>query len=524
MSRAVYGTATALLLLGAATFLYKIIFLEMPTRPDRDSRVWRVEIAITATGEGRRGQIELHIPSSDAKQVLLDEQFLDDGLAASITERETGRRVSWRGRIQDSQELAYTFRVHLPPSDSELTPFEAPSSAPAEAAPDAARPRSIDDPVISAVADRLGIPEMDEPEAVLATAFGFVAHEIESVVGGSENPRLVARAREGNETGKSRLLVELLRIGGIEAHLGSGLRLVGSGPTELTRFVEARLGSTWIPMMTSAESPRQFPRRFLVLVRGDRPLVSTTHVTASHLSLQVLRESLPPEEIAAFVAPASPFWRYLSLYRLPVKTQSTLNVLLLMPLAALVASIFRNLIGLRTFGTFMPILIALSLRNTDLSSGLVLITSVLLAGVVGRILLDRLRLLFVPRICLLLCMVILFVTALAQIGYEFGGNELMTGLLFPIVILAMLIERISVTALEEGTRSTAILLAGSLILSALAYPIFQSSQLTYLFFGFPELILCVMGALVLLGGYTGYRVSELWRFRSLMLPDDEVAR
>ena len=195
-----------------------------------------------------------------------------------------------------------------------------------------------------------------------------------------------------------------------------------------------------------------------------------------------------------------------------------------MPLAALVASIFRNLIGVRTFGTFMPILIALSLRNTDLSSGLVLITSVLLAGVVGRILLDRLRLLFVPRICLLLCMVILFVTSLAQIGYEFGGNELMTGLLFPIVILAMLIERISVTALEEGTRSTATLLAGSLLLSALAYPIFQSSQLTYLFFGFPELIFCVMGALVLLGGYTGYRVSELWRFRSLMLPDDEAAR
>ena len=53
MSRAVYGTATALLLIGAATFLYKTLFLEMPTRPDRDARVWRVEIAVTATGEGR---------------------------------------------------------------------------------------------------------------------------------------------------------------------------------------------------------------------------------------------------------------------------------------------------------------------------------------------------------------------------------------------------------------------------------------------------------------------------------------
>jgi hypothetical protein len=32
-------------------------------------------------------------------------------------------------------------------------------------------------------------------------------------------------------------------------------------------------------------------------------------------------------------------------------------------------------------------------------------------------------------------------------------------------------------------------------------------------FTFPEVVIAVMGVLVLIGGYTGYRVSDLLRFR-----------
>jgi hypothetical protein len=95
----------------------------------------------------------------------------------------------------------------------------------------------------------------------------------------------------------------------------------------------------------------------------------------------------------------------------------------------------------------------------------------------------------------------------------------MTGLLFPIVILAMLIERVSVTTLEEGMGSALKLLGGSIVLSLATYPLFRSQWLAHLYFGFPELILCTMAPVVLIGGYTGYRLSELWRFRSLVLPE-----
>jgi hypothetical protein len=509
MSRAIYVTSILLFGLGGAIFAYKNLVLDMPIRLDRNARVWRIELAISTRGENRSGRVELQIPRSDARQVLLDEQSYDDGLDFSITESDAERRAVWRGSVGEGHRLAYTFRVHLPTRGEHITRNADPLDS--EPAP---RGATHIPPIFLETLERLRIEPGEEPASIIAKAFGFVAHDIETAPGGSDDARLALRAREASAIGQARLLVELLQTAGVEARFAQGIHLPSSGRTEITPFVEAVSNHGWIPLFTDTTGPGVRPANFIVLSRSPRPLLSTTGVNAAHLDVTVLRESLPPTELASFVSPDSEFWRALSFYRLPLDTQETLQVLLVIPLASLIASIFRNLIGFRTFGTFMPILIALSLRRTDLASGLMLVAGVLMAGVLGRLALDRLRLLFVPRICLLLCLVVLCVTGLAQIGYEVQGRGFMSGLLFPIVILAMLIERISVTTLEEGFESTAKLLGASLLLSALVYPVFQSDWISHLFFGFPELIFCVMAILVLIGGYTGYRIAELWRFRT----------
>lgn len=518
MSRPVVWTAIALFLVGGGAFIYKHFVLGMPVQPDRSARVWRVEMSVLVRGHADRGRIELQIPRSDESQIILDEHSYDDGLRFAVSESDGARRAGWRGKVGESRRLSYTFRVHLPVGGSPVTRDDT----------DVDRPRPSRDrdsiPVeIERTVERLRLPDQGDPEAIIASAFGFVAHDIETVPGASDDARLALRAREGSEIGKSRLLVKLLRGAGVEARIATGIELPRSGRVQFLHFVEARTESGWMRLLTSAESPGEFPRNFVRVSSGDGPVLSTSGVDASQVEVRILRESLQPAEIASFVAPQSAFWRSLSLYRLPVETQATLEVLLVLPAAVLVAAVFRNLIGLRTFGVFMPILIALSLRKTDLASGLVLVTSVTCAGVLGRLLLDQLRLLFVPRICLLLCLVVLLVTGLAQIGYAFEGRGFMSGLLFPIVILSILIERISVTTLEEGLQSTQKLLAASLALAAISYPIFQSETLIHVFFGFPELIFCVMAGLVLIGGYRGYRLTEIWRFRSLGAVDAESA-
>jgi hypothetical protein len=221
------------------------------------------------------------------------------------------------------------------------------------------------------------------------------------------------------------------------------------------------------------------------------------------------------------LVPSEPLLARISLYRLPLGTQGVLRALLLFPLGALVVSLFRNVIGFDTFGTFMPILIAFALRSTSLAVGLAMVGSVILLGILGRLVLERLRLLLVPRLSILLCLVVLVITALAVVGQGLGRLELGGGVLFPIVILTMLVERFSLTLAEEGMRPALVRAGWSTLLAVIVYPIFRSSFAEHLMFGFPELVICAMGLLVWVGGYTGYRLADLIRFR-LFAPAAEV--
>jgi len=45
--------------------------------------------------------------------------------------------------------------------------------------------------------------------------------------------------------------------------------------------------------------------------------------------------------------------------------------------------------------------------------------------------------------------------------------------------------------------------------------VIMQPQIQYLMFYFPELLLVVLACMILLGRYTGYRLMELRRFRSL---------
>jgi hypothetical protein len=87
--------------------------------------------------------------------------------------------------------------------------------------------------------------------------------------------------------------------------------------------------------------------------------------------------------------------------------------------------------------------------------------------------------------------------------------------LIPFVILTMTIERFFIIIEESGTREAIITAAGSTAISVMTYGIISWEPLQMTFFVYPELILTVAGLQILLGRYTGYRLSELFRFRSL---------
>jgi len=79
----------------------------------------------------------------------------------------------------------------------------------------------------------------------------------------------------------------------------------------------------------------------------------------------------------------------------------------------------------------------------------------------------------------------------------------------------MTIERMSVVWEERGAADAMRAGVGSLVVAIVAYISMGMSWLEHLIFTFPELLLLVLAMVMLAGRYTGYRLSELRRFRAL---------
>ena len=515
MSRAAALTGSALLALGLAIFVWKTVGLGLPLAPSQPEGLWRVELVVRAQGQGRRGSVRVPLPSSGPGQVIFDEHASSDRLLFAIRTEGEQRTGVWSGRLEGVHEIVYGFRAELSEVQTPLPP--GPEQEPPRSVRDRwGRPRAdlpADAPEIAPVLAELRLPGPEDPAGRLRLIFAFVSDEIGEVATGSDHALLALAAREGSAEGQVRLLVSLLRAVGIPARPVLGLAVRPESALATEPWAEAWLGGEWIPMSPAAGFFATRPADLLALHAGSLDLLEATGVQAIGHRYRGMREQLRPEELATMMVPSQPLLARVSLHRLPLGTQGVLRALLLFPLGALVISIFRNVIGFETFGTFMPILIAFALRSTSLAVGLVMVGSVIVLGILGRLVLDRLRLLLVPRLSILLCLVVLAITALALAGEGLGRLELGGGVLFPIVILTMLVERFSVTLAEEGLRPALARAAWSTLVAVIVYPIFRSVFAEHLMFGFPELVICAMGLLVWLGAYTGYRVTDLIRFR-----------
>jgi hypothetical protein len=100
----------------------------------------------------------------------------------------------------------------------------------------------------------------------------------------------------------------------------------------------------------------------------------------------------------------------------------------------------------------------------------------------------------------------------ARIGFTQG----LSIALFPMVILTMTIERMSIVWEEFGTRETIKETIGTLIVSMCGYYVMNHPRLMHLMFHFPELLLIVLAGCMLFGSYNGYRLSEILRFKDLV--------
>jgi hypothetical protein len=298
-----------------------------------------------------------------------------------------------------------------------------------------------------------------------------------------------------------------------------GLDLAKSGiSVSAVTWLEVHIGDRWQGFTIPRGEPR-IPLSYYAWWRGDAPFVRVaggkldrSRISVTRVDQTMLRQAL------ALGKRQEAFLTEYSLYSLPATQREVFRVIMTIPIGVFMLVVLRNIVGLRGVGTFMPVLIALAFRETHLVWGFVLFSFVLAAGLLVRVYFEHLKLLLVSRLAAILMFVILLMAAITVLSDKINFERGLSVALFPLVILTMTIERVSVIWDESGPAEAIKMAVLSLIIAAVCYLLMSAHPVQHIFFAFPEMVLVLMALTLLIGRYTGYRLVELFRFKVLAEP------
>lgn len=499
--------ALGLTVVGVSVCAYKVQQLGLPLSPGSQTQVWTVEARVSFTGNGRAAKAGLLIPESPPGFSVLDEDFISAGFGVTTEDEGVNRRAVWAARHVRGRQTLY-YRIVL---------AEDRNAHERRTEPEPAYPTVPDypEPERSAV-----FALLEDVRSQSADTASFVRELLKRFSDPTPGENVSVLREDGeSDAERVRRLQYILAGARIPTRQVQILDLVdGTRSGKLHPWLEVYDGEQWLTFNPLTGAPG-FPENALVWQVGEDPLVTVSGASGGSADFAVARSTREVMGVAQQRARLldSNILEF-SLLSLPISTQNIYKILLLVPVGAFVVVIMRNVVGVTTFGTFMPILIALAFRETKLLWGIILFTTLVALGVSLRFYLERLKLLLVPRLAAVLIIVILLMAAVSVITHKLGLERGLSVALFPMVILAMTIERMSVSWDESGPREALTAGLGSLVVAIIGYLVMTHPLPGYLVFVFPELLLVLLAATLLMGRYTGYRLSELRRFRSTLWP------
>jgi len=500
--RYVYALVALLTAIGLSMFVYKWQVLGFPVTDKQKTPIWTIETAIRFDSGPGSIKANLQIPTLTPGFRTLREYNVSKGYGFSLNYASGGREAQWAIRRSDGPQTLYYRRVV----------YEDAGSDQSDTTPPFPPPPVINEPFKTAV--EVIVSDVQEHSADAAS---FATELLRLANDPSPDANVELLLTEADSSADFvQTITTILAAARIPARMIRGIVLADQQRTVAPLpWLEIHDGDRWryFNPNTGEES---LPDRYLIWWRGSEPLVKVEGGSKVEVNFAVQKNHLDSIAVAEQRA-ALQQSRLIdfSLFSLPIRTQAVYSVLLMIPIGALVMVLLRNVVGIDAFGTFMPVLIALSFRETQLFWGVILFTLLVTLGLSIRFLLERLRLLLVPRLGAVLIVVVMLMLIISIVSHKLGMETGLSVALFPMVIIAMTIERMSVVWEERGPTDAMRAGAGSLVVAIFAYLAMGMNWLEHLIFTFPELLLLVLSAVILLGRYTGYRLVELSRFKAL---------
>ncbi len=471
--------------------------------PKQNANVWTIEAHINFEPNGEPIKVSLATPSTAKEFKVLEEDVIaPDYKVKKITQDGVKRYLLTSPAQKELQNIYY--RVLL---------FDNINGKGKETAPQPKAPEK---------------PYMDEQMAAVAQELLELAKPLEGDYPqklirlfnqNPPNPTVVSfLPLKKSQKDTVEAIRNLLALKNIPTRTARGIKLAESKKAfSPDLMLEAYIDKRW-KLYNIQTAQIGLPEDFVIFQRGGESLMDVEGGENSSVQFSVLKSIHSSFNLAgkrAELAKQKSSFEY-SIYNLPLKEQNTIKWLSIFPLAILVIVLMRNVVGIQTMGTFTPMLLSMSLVKTGFWQGLLCFAVIVGLGLIIRTLLSRLNLLLVPRISAVVIFVILIMESLTVFGYKMDWDIALSAVFFPIIIMAWIIERASITWEEDGPVNAGKEVLWSLVVAIITYFVICNEYIRHIMFAFNELNLVILFIVMLLGTYTGYRLTELRRFAPLV--------
>jgi len=527
----IYLPAGLLLLIANAIMLVRLTSGDVRLSEMQPKIHYYLTLQMEATLHGDPASIKVFLPASNEYQTVSEEKIESSGLSYSLKRSGLNRRAEWTASGTTGHETAvYQAVLEIHAKDYQLPDgVPIPDAYPSEVARylEATDKIQSDDPELRAKVDELLPPEgQREVAGVVRTLFDFVHQQIDgSDYENTLDALTTLRWKEAFCGGKSRLLVAMFRAANIPARMVGGLILTPGSKRITHAWTEAWINGVWVPFDALNDHYATHPSNYAILYYGDQVTFTRTANINFQYQFGVKRWRTAPDESmspsrSSFLNPYV-FWEA---FRKAHISLNLLRIILLLPVGVLVVVLCRNVVGMTTFGTFHPALMAAAFRETGLLWGIALYVCLLLLGSVFRRLLDRVQLLHTPRLLIVLVFVVAFMLVATYVSVAMGNITAANVSLFPLAILTLTVESFFMKAVETGRLQALWTLVQTLLVATVAYVTMSSFALQSVIFVFPETLLAVVAASLVVGRWTGMRLSEYYRFRLLWADERASSR
>ncbi len=195
----------------------------------------------------------------------------------------------------------------------------------------------------------------------------------------------------------------------------------------------------------------------------------------------------------------------------------TVILLLILPIIVTLIAFFRQVVGIKAFGIYTPAIVTFAfLAVPQLRYGVIVFISVILVGMLMRVALKGLRILYLPRVAITLSVIAFSILMLLALGGYMQRTGLASVTIFPILIMITIVEKFVVVQIEKGNKAAVILAIETLVISLAGYYLASWPLLIRGIVAFPWMILITIPINIFLGKWDGLRLTEYVRFKDVL--------